>query len=181
MVKSYTIAWITALICVALSGVPVAAAQSPDSARRFLEDVYAEYDVVGPDMAWEGEKAIAAPELLQDIKKLWKILIQLGDSSPSQESDPICNCQDWDNIKVTKIDIKLLPNKMAEAKVFFTNTGFPFERGFILQWDKYKGRWLIYDIKMPEWTPPTSLHKLIQQEIREFEKQTEGSEREGMD
>lgn len=173
MSKSYQAAWLATLICVAIFGTQAAAAQSADAARRFLEGVYALYDAGGPDMMQEGAKAIVVPELLQDMKKLQTL--SAGDSTPLQESDPICNCQDYEDIKVSKIDIKLLPENRAEAKVFYRNMDSPFEREFILEWVKSdtndNGRWLIYDIKTPEYqNGVTSFHQLVRQDIIEVEK-----------
>ncbi|GHU39979.1 hypothetical protein AGMMS50289_00780 [Betaproteobacteria bacterium] len=137
-----------------------------------------EYNADGPDLARAGEKAIAAPALLQDIRALRAFATQLGEGvlGESQGYDPICNCQDWEHVKVTGIDIKILPENMAEAKVFYLNMGNPFEREFILKWvrldDQNKGRWLIDDIKTPEHENPemTSFHKLVRQDIIHAEK-----------
>ena len=41
----------------------------------------------------------------------------------AMDGDPVCDCQDWDNLKITSLHATLQGNRAATADVAFTNAG----------------------------------------------------------
>jgi hypothetical protein len=151
------------LACVFL-GLARASAQDANSARDFLEKIYATYqdDAYFLGIYQEGDAAIASPSLLQLIQKS---RLALNGDIGSIDADPICNCQDYGEIKVLAITIEMKSQTTARAKVTFSNIGNPPENTlFDLVWSENK--WRIDDLKTPE--NPHSFRELLNKEIRDF-------------
>ena len=116
----------------------------PDSARGFLEHVYSQYTGVGPQTLGNDAPNFFASELLDLIRE---------DQQKSQgeagllDYDPICNCQDFNDLKITKIQITPIGNDRAKAIVNFVNGGSLVEVGFLLI--RESGQWRIHDIEEP--------------------------------
>ena len=118
--------------------------QNVDTARVFLDQIYAQYigPGKGPQSLGKDAPELFAPELLALIRE---------DQRNSQgevgllDHDPICSCQDFENLKVTKIKVTALGSNRAKAKVDFVNGGKKVEVGFLLI--RKAGQWRILDIQ----------------------------------
>jgi len=122
-------------------------ADDVESARHFLEQLYAKYSVPGkgPSPLGKDSAKLFAPELLALIRE---------DQRRSKgevgllDHDPICSCQDFENLKVTEIQASPAGQNRAKAKVSFVNGGNAVEVGFLLV--RRSGRWRILDIQEPD-------------------------------
>jgi len=92
------------------------------SARTFLQGVYKRYSTNDKNVATLGKDApnLFAQELLTLIRE---------DQSIAQgevgllDHDPICSCQDWEELTVTAINIIPQKARRLKAKVTFVNGG----------------------------------------------------------
>lgn len=115
-----------------------------DSALGFLEHIYSQYTGKGPQTLGNDAPNLFAPELLDLIRE---------DQRKSQgeagllDYDPICSCQDFNNLKIIKIQTTPIGNDRAKAIVNFVNGGNLVEVGFLLV--REAGQWRIHDIEEP--------------------------------
>ena len=120
-----------------------AAAQDMALAEGFLRALYAGYapgkkplDPLGKDV-----DRLFTPALAGLIKADRALAIgELG----TLDADPICACQDWDKLKVTKIDVAPDGPKRAQATVAFDNAGGKMTVRYRLE--AVDGKWRIADI-----------------------------------
>jgi hypothetical protein len=118
--------------------------ENTETARIFLDQIYAHYVGPGNGLQSLGKDApkLFAPELLALIRE---------DQRNSQgevgllDHDPICSCQDFENLKVTKIKVTQLGPSRAKAKVDFVNGGRKVEVGFLLI--RKSCQWRILDVQ----------------------------------
>ncbi len=131
------------LLCLLLCGVN-ACGQDEASAKIFLENLYKGYQSSAvPDYLGKSADTLFTPDLLNLIRKDEK---QANGEVGLLDSDPICDCQDF---QITDIHIRVKeaggPKPQAEAS--FANFGKPVTVGFILSKDKDGKRWRIADIR----------------------------------
>jgi hypothetical protein len=122
-------------------------ADDVESARHFLEQLYAKYTVLEKEpnpLGNDGAK-LFAPELLALIREDQRR--SMGEVG-LLDHDPICSCQDFENLKVTEIQASPAGQNRAKAKVSFVNGGNAVEVGFLLV--RKSGQWRILDIQEPD-------------------------------
>jgi hypothetical protein len=98
-------------------------AQTTAQAETFVRHIYSEYttpskhnspDFLGKDMA-----RVFSPSLVRIIR------IELRKTPKGDvgkiDGDPICNCQDWENLSITKLDITKNGDVTALASVTISN------------------------------------------------------------
>ena len=95
-----------------------AAAPAPDSPQAFIDGLYAYY--LRPDPGPRDLTSIYAPPMLERFRRLDAVQDRLGEGGGG---DDICQCQDWQDLKVTSSAIRPLPDGRAEATVNFLNIG----------------------------------------------------------
>jgi len=119
-------------------------ASDGNSARAFLERVYAKYaaSTKGPDTLGKDAPTLFASELLALIRE---------DQHNSKgevgllDHDPICSCQDSEGLKVTAIRVTPTGQHGAKAKVTFVNGGHTVRVGLSLTQES--GHWRILDVQ----------------------------------
>ncbi|MDR3158025.1 MAG: YbjP/YqhG family protein [Zoogloeaceae bacterium] len=116
--------------------------EGKETARKFIADIFAEYrDGARSDIWRVGENAIASHYFPERLKKL----AALGGKP---DFDPICNCRDYQDIRVLKIEVVLLAQKMARVTVLFTKDAiYELTQEFELMWCGKETGWRIYDIR----------------------------------
>jgi hypothetical protein len=122
-------------------------ASDAQSARAFLEGVYAKYAASnnGPDTLGKDAPDLFAPELLALIREDQRVAQgEVG----LLDHDPICSCQDTEGLKVTALKVIPTGQHQVKAKVSFVNGGHPVRVGFSLIQDD-SGHWRILDIAEP--------------------------------
>jgi hypothetical protein len=121
-------------------------ASDVQSARAFLEQVYAKYAGAGkgPDTLGKDAPDLFAPELLALIREDQRI--SRGEVG-LLDHDPICSCQDTAAFQITAVQVTPMAQSRAKAKVSFVNGGHPVRVGFSLIKDS--GHWRILDIAEP--------------------------------
>jgi hypothetical protein len=138
--------------------------KNTETARVFLDRIYAQYvgPGNGPQCLGKDAPELFAPELLTLIRE---------DQRNSQgevgllDHDPICSCQDFENLKVTKIKVTESGTNRAKAKVSFVNGGRKVEVGFLLV--RKSDQWRILDIqesKVP------SLKSYLKNGLKDYQK-----------
>jgi hypothetical protein len=133
---------VLALGCL-LSFAAPAAAQDMASAESFLRTLYAGYAPGKKPPASFGKDVdrLFAPALAGLIRA--DSALAMGEVG-TLDSDPICACQDWDKLKVTKIDLMPDGPKRARATVSFDNAG---GKTTVRYWlEAVDGKWRIADI-----------------------------------
>ena len=133
---------VLALGCLLAFATP-AAAQDMQSAERFLRTLYDGYAPGKKPPATLGKDVdrLFTPALAGLIKADKALAIgELG----TIDADPICACQDWDKLKVTKIDVMPDGPKRAQATVSFDNAGGKMTVRYRLE--AVDGKWRIADI-----------------------------------
>ena len=125
------------------SAQAAAPAPSAASAEQFLRGLYAKYTTNGKPtpFVYPDAKNIVDAQMLALLKH---------DQDKSQgevgamDGDPVCNCQDWDGLKITSLRTAVQGNNAATADVAFTNAGSSEKIHFALVWAN--GSWRIHDI-----------------------------------
>ena len=95
----------------------VSPATAPPGAEAFLRNIYARYDANGDGV-----------EVSQSVltASTYRKVMAAGDPGLGAfEADPVCQCQDWDNIKVTGIKITSADANSSNAEVRFRDTSGP--------------------------------------------------------
>ena len=119
-------------------------ASEAESAKKFLEQIYRQYDHDGPDTANSGASEMFDTELLALIHEDQRIA---GEEVGLLNHDPICACQDWENLVVKIIEVILTHKNQAKADVTFTNSNEVVRVGFTLV--RQLEQWRISDIEEP--------------------------------
>jgi hypothetical protein len=116
--------------------------------EEFLRDLYSRYDATNPgaepQLLNRDTRALADPELQKLILKEE----ELSHGEPGIiDSDPICDCQDFDKASVQRVDLLNKNKDSVEAKITFSLakewTGYVETYQLI----KINGVWKIHDIK----------------------------------
>jgi hypothetical protein len=136
-------------LLVALSGIVAATGCQPaDShpAKTFLEQVYGKYrdGESGPDTLNKDAPQLFAPELLALVREDQQ---RAGGEAGVLDHDPVCACQDFGALKVTRINVVPGDAGRARADVDFKNAGKSVRVSFSLREDA--GQWRIEDIEEP--------------------------------
>lgn len=142
--------------------IHAAQAQTVPEAKQFLGAIYSQYTPEGSPPSIQSLKAapVLSPALLSLIKENSAILHGEVDVL---DSDPICVCQDYDTIRVSRIDVQITNQHHANATVMFTNLGNRKTVRFKLVWVNHG--WRIDDINNPL-TP--SLRAVLLEENRKY-------------
>jgi hypothetical protein len=126
-----------------LMGPSAAMAQNDPTAEAFLTRLYDGYRPGRPEPDTLGKQASAifAPHLLRLIRM--DQAAGQGDVG-ALETDPICACQDFENLTVTRISVK--PHgDLTVARVAFMNIGEAANVDYLLS--KNRGAWRIEDLR----------------------------------
>jgi hypothetical protein len=137
-----------------------AAAPAPDSPEVFIDGLYDYY--ARPEPGPRDLASIYAPPLLDRFRRLDGVQEQLGEGGGG---DDICQCQDWQDLKVTSRTIRPLPDGRAEASVRFVNFGEEKQVAFALV--RTAGGWRIYDLSSAFY--PQGLAAYLDEQIEEAE------------
>ena len=118
-----------------------AAAQSPDDFLKHLYDGYA---------PGKTPLAFVYPQARSFVDASMLALLQHDEKMSKGEVgaldyDPICQCQDWQDLKVISVHTKMLAPDHATGDVTFTNT---HDKPQTVHYDLVlvKGAWLIHDL-----------------------------------
>jgi hypothetical protein len=114
------------------------------SARAFLEGVYAKYadGDSGPSIFGRGAEDLFAPGLLRLIREDRRLAQgEVG----LLDHDPICSCQDTEGLTLAAIQVTPTGQRQAKATAIFVNGGHPVRVGFTLV--QVSGDWRIQDIE----------------------------------
>ena len=82
-----------------------------------MRGIYAAYSSNGNGL--EDPQSVLTPATYQ------KMMAAGGLEADVFDSDPVCQCQDWDNIKITSIKITPSGNNVSNAEVRFRDVGGP--------------------------------------------------------
>ncbi len=129
--------------CVVSSAYAVAPSASPASAEQFLRGLYAKYTPNGKPtpFVYPDAKTVADPGMMS-------LLRHDRDMSKGEvgaiDADPVCDCQDWDGLKITSLHVTMQGKNAASADLALTNAGSSEKIHFLLVWTK--GGWRIHDI-----------------------------------
>jgi hypothetical protein len=146
---------------IVLRPIPTPVKQN-SSIEDFIHSIYVNYYEGGPGINIGGPETdiLLSPSLLQ-IMHHDNELVQ-GEAG-FLDADPICECQDYGNIKVTEIAVKKINTSKSTAKVSFIN----FERPTIVEFSllKINGLWHIDDISSADMP---SMRAGLEREIKEL-------------
>ncbi|HLP41130.1 MAG TPA: DUF3828 domain-containing protein [Fibrobacteria bacterium] len=143
-------------LCLLLGDVN-ACSRDSTSAKSFLTGLYAGYQSPrGPDHLGKAADTLFTPELLALIRRDQE---QAAREVGLLDSDPICDCQDFE-ISNVRIQTKGAGKSKQEAEVAFTNSGRETRLGFTLAGDGK--RWRIADIRTS--TRP-SMYRFLQNQL----------------
>jgi len=92
-------------------------ATAPPGAEAFLRNIYARYDANGD--------GVEDPQSVLTASTYRKVMAAGDPGLGVFESDPVCQCQDWDNIKITGIKITSADVNSSNAEVRFRDTSGP--------------------------------------------------------
>ncbi|MGD0786619.1 MAG: DUF3828 domain-containing protein [Terracidiphilus sp.] len=147
------------------------AAQDEASAKALLTTIFGHYGKGGKGVDYKsGYFHTSLVALVNaDVKAA-------GTDVPSAtDGDPVCDCQEWDGIWISKMDVKMETPQRAQAVVSFAiyapkNRPKDDSRTIQLTLVPERGRWRIYDIvylSEPHSDPdePKSLRQQIQKDI----------------
>lgn len=103
-----------------LASLPMAAAQaSPDEADAFVRALYASYSDSDDADPWSGAQVWS--RRMNALIERDRALAADGDL-PYLDADPICNCQDWENLSVRSVALSpVRADGSVEATVRFIN------------------------------------------------------------
>ena len=131
-------------LIVAILASPVSAiAQDLKAAKRFVVDLYEHYSHGDPEYLGRGASTTFDPELLSLLKR---DQARAGRGEAGRlDWDPICGCQDGEEVKLLRIEIRSTGRSKAQAKVRlqFPNDE-PVERRIDLTVEG--GHWRVSDV-----------------------------------
>lgn len=138
-------AMVPALILVAMSASGAMAQQGGEGAERFVREVYATYSPDGDGAM--GEAALTrfwSPQTAALIRRDRELAVE---EPPYLDADPICQCQDWENLTVQAVEISQFPDTtgpIRRADVWFLNGGEQHQITLRLRGNP--SRWRIEDV-----------------------------------
>jgi hypothetical protein len=133
-------------------------AQTLDEARAFVRGLYAAYEASDPDYLGRNAEKTFAPDLLALIRR------DAATAPPGEvgilDGDPICDCQDYSEIELKRLNVGRAGQGRARAEV---SLHFPGEtRSMRLDLVAVGGQWRVADVHTSA-TP--SLVKLLATEL----------------
>jgi Protein of unknown function (DUF3828) len=138
---------LTVLVAALLSLATITAhAQTQAQAETFVRHIYSEYTTPpkhnSPDFLNREMTLVFSPGLIRIIRTELR-------KTPKGEvgkidGDPICNCQDWENLSIAKLDIAKTGETTAIANVSIKNMDATSSIKLMLQWTPQG--WRIDDI-----------------------------------
>ena len=134
-----------AISCILTAGISAAQAAEPSaaSAEQFLRGLYAKYVRNGKPtpFVYPDARNIADPAMMALLKNdRDKSNGEVG----AMDSDPICDCQDWDVITVTSVHVTMQGANAATADLAISDWGDIHKFRYALVWTK--DGWRIHDI-----------------------------------
>jgi hypothetical protein len=139
------------LLAVAAAGAIPVSAQDANSAKAFLVEAYTHYGNIsgGIDFMGPGANRYYHSSLIALMQADTRAAGP--DDAGTLDNDPLCACDNWDDIFDLKIDVQLQDRQRALANVSFSPSN-P-EEGDSSSWRKLRielrtehGEWRIYDI-----------------------------------
>jgi hypothetical protein len=132
----------------------------PPEAREFIEHLFSEYRDGNPPPPVLGDQApdIFTPELLNLIRADQN---QAHGDAGALDYDPICGCQDFQNLKLTHLTCNAVGPGRARVTVRLLNARQTKTIQFSLLLER--GRWLIADIEDAE---TGSLKKFLERALK---------------
>ena len=98
-----------------------ASAQNLAQAQDFVAGLYAAYHGDGPDYLGRQAKTVFSPRLLALIRR--DVARTRKGDAPSLDGDPICDCQDFEGLKLTDLKVAGAGPDHAVAAVRFRSAG----------------------------------------------------------
>jgi hypothetical protein len=128
----------------------VADAQTTAQAESFVRHIYSEYTTPpkhnSPDFLDRDMALAFSPSLMRVIRT------ELHKTPKGEvgkiDSDPICDCQDWENLLIAKLDVTKTDDTTAIADVAVKNMDATRPVKLMLVW--MPQGWRIDDISMPD-------------------------------
>lgn len=110
-----------AALTATLASLPMAAPQaSADGAEAFVRALYATYADGGDANPWSGAR-VWSRRMHALVRRDAELAV---DDLPYLDADPICNCQDWENLTVRSVALSpVRADGSVEATVRFVNAG----------------------------------------------------------
>lgn len=119
-------------------------AASTEGAEAFVRALYGSYSEAVDANPWGGDQAFS-----HRLNALMARDVELsGDELPYLDADPVCNCQDWENLSVRSVRLASAPGGAVDATVQFINAGE--ESTNVLRLVRQASGWRIDDIVYPE-------------------------------
>ena len=140
--------YLAALVLGAGPGVSAKTPTEASSARVFLEQVYAGYRSGGSGAAARDRRSIYSPATAALMAR-----VEAADGNEMMgavEADPICACQDFDELVVEKIVIRAAKGPVVRALVTFRDRGFG-TAPTTLRYELLKTPvgWRVHDVSLP--------------------------------
>lgn len=153
---------LTSVVCAMLIGAPLAACEarpagSPpttapapapaqaEGAEAFVRELYASYHD-NPDIQSGRTDAVWSAR----TKALWDENFEAAQGVGYLGADPICACQDWQNLRVTSLVVTPTGPESADAAVVFLNGEPPETVRQTLKLVREDGQWAVDDIAWGE-------------------------------
>lgn len=139
------LAGFAAAAVLAAAGHAAAQPATPAGAQQWVRSVYAAY-TDGPDAN--------GPGLYDNVfsARLNRLIRQYGPAGDpgnrGVDADPICNCQDWENVRVLSTAARMRGRDRADVDVRFSNMGE--ESRHTLRLVRERGSWRVDDIVGPD-------------------------------
>ena len=122
------------------------AQRGDEGAAAFVRSVYAAYsdeDISPPDLC---DRAVWSRRMATLIRRDRELATE---DLPYLDADPICDCQDWENLRVQSVVVSLDTARMRWiATVRFVNSGETKTARLLLWGDPIRG-WTIDDVLNP--------------------------------
>jgi hypothetical protein len=137
----------------------VANAQNAKDAESFIRLTYNKYNTKsssGPDFTGRNASSVFSPSLVQLIRRDQR---EARGEVGKLDGDPICDCQDFDGLKLTEVRIAMDADSKATAFVTLLVSSDASARNLRILLVRLAQGWRIDDIATKE-TP--SLRKLLQ-------------------
>lgn len=129
----------------ALTALPMAAPQVPaDGAETYVRALYAGYSDDAAAAPWSGRRVWS-----RRMDALVRRDAELADGDPPYlDADPICDCQDWENLTVRSVALSpMRADGSVEATVRFVNAGE--DQTALLKLVRETDGWRVDDVMNP--------------------------------
>lgn len=166
---------VTSIVTTALLCPIVVRAAETDAAKAFLVSVYHHYLKGGRGIPLDGPGA----RKYFDLSLLALIRRDVKANGPGEvgvlDYDPVCSCQDWDELSRLQIDLQMQNPNKAVANVSFALTNQPpisktDRRAIRVTLISEHSQWRIYDLfDISDPKSPLDLRDALEKEIRSLE------------